>query len=972
MNKLEIPESEISGDLIHDVLHEIAEILPSQGPIDVFIHHNTLHGLEHLSFLDALEEGAKIFDAKAFLDESVYIQHYNSGRIAETDLRFVMGRMNVPDNRFQAVRNLLLSTPTAVTLQQVKWMLREETFKLPLDERNIESAKSYLSSISLDEKIKALERINRDAATGVRSLVVSLKNESNPYSLVKEALWIRSLLAFSQKGAPDMGEQMERSYRSNEVVDTFLIRFCEEYLDLGQASVSMPGREHGILNSFFNLIVSAKGTLPDWLRGMHSKLSEYRHFTSEQIILNLLRQNKTSRRDVRSVIIAEAIALKGWAGFISIAEQQPQHLHGLDKTIKPRLIDYIALRLILNKFAGEHLIGSGPNESEYKLKYKALVLDRFYHLAFHTFNAVITSDKVSQALVDDLYLQDQVNLLLAWREPRRQKIWHQAYEENLYNKALSLLQTTKNAEEKPSSRAAVICCLDDREESFRRQIEALDENIKTYATAGFFGVDAMYQPMGGISAPYCPVNIRPTHVVKDKPKKDHHLRLLNLQKRQNLNVKVNHHFTRTQDSILHSWLLTLLGTISLFPMLFSILWPGLRRPFSKFFDLDGTVSKDLSELNIDFTDEGEESNNSGYTDVEMTQRVAAVLQAIGMTKNFSKTIFVFGHGSSSRNNPLRSAYDCGACGGRPGRMNARAFAKMFNKPEVRTMLKDKYAIEIPAEAHCIGGYHNTCNDEVQYYDLDLVPPADHEEVEKLKNLILIACKSNSLERCRRFAQSNVSTPQEAFQEVHERSQTLAEPRPEYGHASNALCIVGKRENTKNLFFDRRAFLVSYDYKSDSSAQILCGIMKAVVPVCGGINLEYFFSALDNEVYGAGSKLPHNIVSMLGLMNGTSSDLRTGLPLQMVEIHEPVRLLIIINCTLEQLKTVIASDPAVKRMVSGQWVRIACWDEAQSNFWDLAPNGEFVERIANSPTPLISNLKEYIGNNKGNLDFARLG
>jgi uncharacterized protein YbcC (UPF0753/DUF2309 family) len=45
-------------------------------------------------------------------------------------------------------------------------------------------------------------------------------------------------------------------------------------------------------------------------------------------------------------------------------------------------------------------------------------------------------------------------------------------------------------------------------------------------------------------------------------------------------------------------------------------------------------------------------------------------------------------------------------------------------------------------------------------------------------------------------------------------------------------------------------------------------------------------------YGCGTKLPHNVTSLLGVMDGAQSDLRTGLPWQMVEIHEPTRLAIV--------------------------------------------------------------------------------
>jgi hypothetical protein len=38
-----------------------ARLLPSQGPIASFVHHNTLHMLEHLPFHEAVKEGAAVF-----------------------------------------------------------------------------------------------------------------------------------------------------------------------------------------------------------------------------------------------------------------------------------------------------------------------------------------------------------------------------------------------------------------------------------------------------------------------------------------------------------------------------------------------------------------------------------------------------------------------------------------------------------------------------------------------------------------------------------------------------------------------------------------------------------------------------------------------------------------------------------------------------------------------------------------------
>src|SRR5205814_950645 len=108
--------------------------------------------------------------------------------------------------------------------------------------------------------------------------------------------------------------------------------------------------------------------------------------------------------------------------------------------------------------------------------------------------------------------------------------------------------------------------------------------------------------------------------------------------------------------------------------------------------------------------------------------------------------------------------------------------------------------------------------------------------------------------------------------------------------------------------DRRSFLVSYDPTQDGiDHAILARILGAVVPVCEGINLQYYFSSIDSQGWGSGTKLPHNITSMLGVMDGAASDLRTGLPWQGVEIHEPFRLLFVIETTPEAIEEIMESN-----------------------------------------------------------------
>ena len=53
----------------------------------------------------------------------------------------------------------------------------------------------------------------------------------------------------------------------------------------------------------------------------------------------------------------------------------------------------------------------------------------------------------------------------------------------------------------------------------------------------------------------------------------------------------------------------------------------------------------------------------GFDLDERSARVATMLQNIGLVRDFAPVVVVLGHGSTTLNNPHKSAYDCGACGG---------------------------------------------------------------------------------------------------------------------------------------------------------------------------------------------------------------------------------------------------------------------------------------------------------------------
>ena len=117
-------------------------------------------------------------------------------------------------------------------------------------------------------------------------------------------------------------------------------------------------------------------------------------------------------------------------------------------------------------------------------------------------------------------------------------------------------------------------------------------------------------------------------------------------------------------------------------------------------------------------------------------------------------------------------------------------------------------------------------------------------------------------------------------------------------------------------------------------------MKPLGPVCGGINLEYYFSRVDNHKLGAGTKLPHNVMGLFGVANGIDGDLRPGLPSQMIEVHDPVRLLIIVEHFPEVVLNVIKSVDAMYEWFINEWINLIAVNPETQQFY-LFKEGTFV-------------------------------
>ena len=147
--------------------------------------------------------------------------------------------------------------------------------------------------------------------------------------------------------------------------------------------------------------------------------------------------------------------------------------------------------------------------------------------------------------------------------------------------------------------------------------------------------------------------------------------------------------------------------------------------------------------------------------------------------------------------------------------------------------------------------------------------------------------------------------------------------------------------TRAIDLEGRVFLHSYDYRLDPAGRLLEVVMTGPQVVGQWINMEHYFSTVDQEIYGSGSKIYHNVVGRLGIMAGPQSDLRTGLAWQTVmdgprPYHEPMRLLTVIEAPRERIDQVIRGHRHLQHLYDNEWVALMAIEPEEGILYRYTP------------------------------------
>lgn len=955
------PHGDAHGVPGHDLaalIAHAAHLLPAQGPISVFIHHNTLHAFEEQRFEAAVVEGGERFGCNPFLTEERYRKELGRGRILVSDLRDVLEREL---GEAASVRVGGVATRIALRMAMV-----EHLFTEPSDQE--------LGWLLAETRV--LEHLRRDLPADVRRRLIDRarvahgrdRSEAALERLLVQDLWTAcKAVAARAPAAPEPAAARPARLRdlvmaavgvdADELAHPLLIRAAAAFLDQGIAYWPLPAREQGFYRAFLELYTG--GAPGDrWVVDLDAVLAEEAKAGGDalQSIERSLAAMGIGEEHREEAITSSLLALRGWAGMFWQLETRPDRVpvHALPAT----LVDFLAVRLLVDRgalrfVARDQLGHRGPLAELWPRLLPRVpapprrTVDGRAAALFQVAQ-MLGVDGLALAGLDAAAAAELVGEVEAFSSTERQRIFHLAYERRHRHEILDALHVHANAAaaapEAPSFQA--VFCIDEREESLRRHLEEIEPSCETFGYAGFFGVAMYYRGVEDAHpVPLCPIVVRPEHAVEEVVEESDAGRARLAARGRRVVGRLSRGIEVGSRTFARGTLYTAaLGLLAVVPLVFRVLFPRLTASVRR--RGEGLMrAPQHTHLAIDRRDECHPhlGKYAGYTKDEMAGIVRRLIEDSGLAAGLSALVVIVGHGSSSLNNPHWSAYECGACGGGSGGANARAFAQMANDPAVRERLAAT-GLTIPAETWFVGAIHNTCDDAILYFDADRVPPANAAAFGRARRALDTARAYNAHERCRRFMSAPLWMPPVlALAHVEARSQDLSQVRAELGHATNAVCVVGRRARTRGLFLDRRAFLVSYDPTRDPQTEVLARLLGAVLPVCAGINLEYYFSHVDSPTYGCGSKLPHNITCLLGVMDGASSDLRTGLPWQMVELHEPVRLLMVIEAKPAAVQRILDSSPVARRVIGNGWVRLALLDPDGPGL-KVYSDGAFVDHV----------------------------
>ena len=862
-----------------------SDVVGPTWPLTAYVAANPIAGLERLSYAEALATASSIWGDRSDVSDAVFRRYHATGRISDDDLQAALGDRPDADR----ARRLLLVDPQAG--RELAPTAAQVVDGLPLHALPDLPTSAWTGRTA----VEALDDVLRSKRTAVEALDDVLHRDLTAFVDAQASLWAALAHGPGSTWMP-RGSTVFVTWR-----DAMATGAADGYLGVrgvGQFAAALPTRS--------DLVVTM---LLDRLDVPHKQRLGY-----------------LSRTLART---------PGWAAH----QAWRTSVHAGDD-----LSDLLAVRLALEVVVVEAVTSSRLGRPARWPELVALadgdidwthdgdpVLDgaRRRHAATLLAQAAAAlgwdADRLAGADADEVVpvLQTAASLPPAVRI----ETWQAALEHGYLDGMLGAL-SRRSAGAAPSRpemvRAQVVTCIDVRSERLRRHLEVAAD-VETLGFAGFFGVPFSLVDADGVATAQCPVLISPSNTVRSD-------RVLQ-PTLVDAGTAAEGAFHAAQSSPL---LPLVLAEASGWAMGVGAAVRTAAPRLADRLSLHSGAEAAAGALSIDASD--------GFSLSERVYLAEAALRAMGLVERIAPVVVLLGHSGHVSNNPFAAGYDCGACGGNGGLVNARVAAAILNDPEVREGLRER-GVDIPDGTVVVAGLHDTTRDQVTLLPEVTLTVQQQELLRAVEADLARAAAATTLERQPRLPAAGSA---DARRDVARRGGDWAETRPEWGLAGNAALIVGPRELTRGLDLDGRTFLHSYRPEADPGCAALEVILTAPLVVAQWINSGYSFATLDPTRFGAGDKVMHNPVGGLGVQLGAHGDLMLGLPWQGVSAgtadpdglpaHEPLRLSVVVAAAREDVRSILDRQPTVRRLLEGRWIKLFVLEAGSPTVWQWDEQG----------------------------------
>ena len=249
------------SDKLEHVIEHAKHLMPDQGPLPFFVHHNTIHHFETYDFFEGVKQASRAYGAKAFMSEEEFLLAFERGRIT-ADVLHKNIKEYIEHHKLNIYPDIL--------------------FKL-MTER---------PQVPPEPDTRILKFINDTA--------------------------------YQRPGYYKEAIQIAYNRDIDELIQPVLFRFLSSYFDFGLAYWPMPNREKGMWQCFCEMYSKSGFLSTKFLKTLRRTISVAKWYQYDEAIAFLLQRLAIPEEHMDDYMFRTLYRYKGWTGTIKSLEGMPE------------------------------------------------------------------------------------------------------------------------------------------------------------------------------------------------------------------------------------------------------------------------------------------------------------------------------------------------------------------------------------------------------------------------------------------------------------------------------------------------------------------------------------------------------------------------------------------------------------------------------------------------------------------------